>query len=67
MFDFPVVSFTRLSRSERFAVVLIDYQPPLNGKLKTSVKLIYFPSARIGAKDKPFIDDVISDLVHERK
>jgi len=62
-FDFPMVNFTRLSRSERFALVLHPYEPPNNAKLK----LIYFPSARVGAKDKPFIDDVISDLVHERK
>lgn len=61
-FDFPMVNFTRLSRSERFTVLLQRYDPP-----SAKVTMIYFPSARIGAKDKPFIDDVISDLVHEKK
>ena len=63
-FDFPMVNFTRVSRSERFTVVLQEYEPE---SVRAKARLIYFPSARVGAKDKPFIDDVISDLVHERK
>ena len=66
-FDFPMVNFTRLSRNERLAVVIREYDRPPDGEPIAKVTLIYFPSARIGAKDKPFIDDVISDLVHERK
>ena len=70
-FDFPMANFTRVSRSERFALVLQDYEPPkkekVDGDKVPKVKLIYFPSARVGAKDKPFIDDVVSDLIHERK
>src|SRR5207245_10363986 len=70
-FDFPMANFTRVSRSERFALVLQDYEPPkkekIDGDKVPKVKLIYFPSARVGAKDKPFIDDVVSDLIHERK
>ena len=65
-FDFPMANFTRLSRTERFAVVIREYGR-LSGDPTAKITLIYFPSARIGAKDKPFIDDVMSDLVHERK
>jgi len=65
-FDFPMATFTRLSRNERFAVVIREYDR-LRGDPTAKVTLIYFPSARIGAKDKPFIDDVMSDLLHERK
>jgi hypothetical protein len=68
-FDFPMVTFTRLSRSERFAVVIRGYENPVPGigEPIAKVSLIYFPSARIGAKDKPFIDDVIADLLQKRK
>jgi len=71
-FDFPMVNFTRVSRSERFAVVLLAYQAPTANpsteRARTArVKMLYFPSARVGVKDKPFIDDVISDLVHGRR
>jgi hypothetical protein len=64
LFDFPMVTFSRLSRSERFAVVLTNYEP---ARMTASVKLLYFPSTRVGAKDRPFIDDVISDLVRSGK
>jgi len=63
-FDFPMVNFTRVSRSERFTLVLQEYGEK---KETARIRLIYFPSARIGAKDKPFIDDVISDLLRERR
>jgi hypothetical protein len=57
-FDFPI---ERISRTERFSVVMQRYEPPY-----ASVRLVYFPSARIGVKDKPFIDDVISELLENK-
>lgn len=53
-FDFPLVNFTRISKTERFAVVLKRYEPPF-----AELTFIYFPSV----KDRPFIDEVISNLV----
>lgn len=57
VFDFPLVNFSRISKSERFTVLLRRYNPPT-----ADLTLIYFPSLRSGVKDKPFIDEVISDL-----
>jgi hypothetical protein len=59
-FDFPLVNFTRISKSERFAVVLKRYDPP-----SAQLTFVYFPSSRSGVKDRPFIDEVISNLVHQ--
>jgi len=56
-YDFPLANFSRISKSERFAVVMRRYKPPDIG-----LTLIYFPSSRSGVKDKPFIDEVVSDL-----
>lgn len=56
-FDFPLSNFSRISKSERFALVMTRYKPPDIG-----LTLIYFPSSRSGVKDKPFIDEVVSDL-----
>lgn len=61
-FDFPLVNFTRISTSERFTLLLKSYNPP-----SAELTLIYFPSSRSGVKDKPFIDEVISGLVHGQK
>lgn len=57
VFDFPLVNFSRISKSERFTVLLKRYNPPM-----AELALIYFPSFRSGVRDKPFIDEVIADL-----
>ena len=57
-YDFPLVNFTRVSRDERFALVLDNYE---DGFAK--LRFVYFPSARGGAKDKPYIADVMSQLL----
>ena len=57
-FDFPLVNFTRASKTERFTVVLRRYDPP-----SAQITLVYFPSSRSGVKDRPFLDEVISNLV----
>jgi hypothetical protein len=59
-FDFPLVNFIRMSKSERFTVVLVRYRPD-----DAQLRLIYFPSSRSGVKDKPFLDEVISDLLRK--
>jgi hypothetical protein len=56
-FDLPFVDFLRLSTSERFAAVLRTYRPE-----SAQITFIYFPSSRSGVKDKPFMDEVLSDL-----
>jgi hypothetical protein len=56
-FDFPLANFSRISGSERFALVITHYDPP-----NVDLTLIYFPSSRSGVKDKPYIDEVISGL-----
>jgi hypothetical protein len=56
-FDFPLANYSRISKSERFALVMETYSPP-----QVALTLVYFPSSRGGLKDKPYIDEVISGL-----
>jgi hypothetical protein len=58
-YDFPLVNFSRISRHERIAVVLLHYDVELNS---ARVLLLYFPSWRSGAKDKPYLDDLMVRL-----
>lgn len=59
LYDFPLMTVTRLSKTERLSLVLRNYDP----KMKTAeVNLLYFPSLHSGVKDHPFIDEVASDL-----
>lgn len=57
-FDFPLVDFARISKAERFAVLMRSYASD-----SAQLSFVYFPSSRSGAKDRPFIDDVLSDLL----
>lgn len=60
LYDFPLVTFTRVSSDERIAVVLRQIPKDLGF---AKVAILYYPSSRGGVKDKPFIDEVIQNLV----
>jgi hypothetical protein len=62
-FDFPLVNFSRVSPSERVAVMLDSYDDP---KGTARLVLLYFPSSRSAAKDKPYIDDLVNTLLRPR-
>jgi len=62
LFDFPMIDNTRLSGSERCAVSLTVLNPNV-----VSLALAYFPASRASLKDKPYYDEVMRDLVRERK
>jgi len=59
LYDFPLVTFTPMSRDERFALVLDRYD---DGYGMAWLRLAYFPASRSGAKDKPHVADVMSRL-----
>lgn len=65
-YDFPLVNFSRISRDERIAVVLHRYNNR-PGFMAASLVFLYFPSWRSGAKDKPYLDDLIARLAHPAK
>lgn len=58
-YDLPLLTYSRLSADERFAVFVEDYRPELN---YATLWMLYFPSTRSGAKDRPYIDDLIARL-----
>jgi hypothetical protein len=58
LFDFPLIDNTRLSNSERVTVSVID----LNADV-LAVAIAYFPASRASLKDKPYYDELITQLV----
>ena len=60
VFDFPFLDFSRLSKAERFSAVLRSYRPD-----SAQITFVYFPSSRSGVKDKPYMDELLSDLLRE--
>jgi hypothetical protein len=62
LFDFPMIDNTRLSGGERTSVSLTALNPSV-----LSIALTYFPASRASLKDKPYYDEVIRDLVRNRR
>jgi hypothetical protein len=62
LFDFPMIDNTRLSGGERTSVSLTSLNPSV-----LSIALAYFPASRASLKDKPYYDEVIRDLVRNRR
>ena len=60
-FDFPLVNFSRVSGSERFAVVMQEFDSDPD-RMMAKLAFLYFPSWRSGAKDRPYIDDLMARL-----
>ena len=56
-YDFPLVSYTRMSKTERFVVYSIFY-----AESQVRLRFVYFSSSLNGVRDKPFIDEVMNDL-----
>ena len=56
-FNFPMVDNTRLSKDQRFALILTDF-----ADTHFTVTAIIFPGKYSGQRDKPFLDDVIHRL-----
>ena len=57
-FDFPMIDHTRLSRDHRCAVVVKNF-----GKASARIGLVYFPGSYASLKEKPYIQEMIKDLL----
>lgn len=61
-FDFPMIDNTRLGQGERCAVSITEFNP-----YYVQLKLAYFPSSRASLKDRPYYDELVHDLVRDRR
>jgi len=57
-YDFPMIDHTRLSRDQRCAVVIKNF-----GKASARIALVYFPGSYASLKEKPYIQEMIKDLL----
>lgn len=57
-FDFPMIDHVRLSRDQRCAVVIRNF-----GKASARVSLVTFPGSYASLKEKPYIQEMIRDLL----
>ncbi len=61
-FDFPMIDNTRLSKGQRVAIVMRQWQP-----FGARLAIVGFPGSRASLKEKPYYDEVVEELVKTRK
>jgi hypothetical protein len=59
-FDFPMIDNTRLSRDQRCAIVLNNFD---NRDGTADLTLVYFPGKYAGLREKPYYDEVVARLL----
>ncbi len=61
-FDFPMIDHTRLSHDQRCAVVIRNF-----GTSSARIALVDFPGSYASLKEKPYIQEMIKDLLGAKK
>jgi len=56
-FDFPMVDNTRLSRDQRCAVVLQQFDSS-----HAHIRLLYFPGSRASLRERPYYEEILENL-----
>jgi hypothetical protein len=62
VFDFPMIDHTRLSHDQRCAVVVRNF-----GKSSARIALVDFPGSYASLKEKPYIQEMIQELLGAKK
>jgi hypothetical protein len=61
-YDFPMIDHVRLSRDQRFAVILKNFS---GGSARISA--VYFPGAYASLKEKPYVQEMVQNLMQTKK
>jgi hypothetical protein len=61
-YDFPMIDHVRLSRDQRFAVVLRNF-----GGGSARIAAVYFPGAYASLKEKPYVQEMVKSLLQTNK
>jgi hypothetical protein len=61
-YDFPMIDHVRLSRDQRFAVILKNFS---GGSARISA--VYFPGAYASLKEKPYVQEMVQNLLQTKK
>lgn len=61
-YDFPMIDHVRLSRDQRFAVILRNF-----GGGSARIAAVYFPGAYASLKEKPYVQEMVKNLLQTNK
>jgi hypothetical protein len=61
-YDFPMIDHVRLSRDQRFAVILRNF-----GGESARIAAVYFPGSYASLKEKPYVQEMVKNLLQPNK
>jgi hypothetical protein len=61
-YDFPMIDHVRLSRDQRFAVILRNF-----GGGSARIAAVYFPGSYASLKEKPYVQELVKSLLQTNK
>jgi hypothetical protein len=61
-YDFPMIDHVRLSRDQRFAVILRNF-----GGGSARIAAVYFPGSYASLKEKPYVQEMVKNLLQTNK
>jgi len=61
-YDFPMIDHVRLSRDQRFAVILRNF-----GGGSSRIAAVYFPGSYASLKEKPYVQEMVKNLLQANK
>ena len=61
-YDFPMIDHVRLSRDQRFAVILRNF-----GGGSARIAAVYFPGSYASLKEKPYVQEMVKNLLQPNK
>jgi len=61
-YDFPMIDHVRLSRDQRFAVILKNF-----GGGSARIAAVYFPGSYASLKEKPYVQEMVNNLLQTKK
>lgn len=61
-YDFPMIDHVRLSRDQRFAVILKNF-----GGGSARIAAVYFPGSYASLKEKPYVQELVNNLLRTDK
>ena len=65
-YDLPFIDNTKLFNSTRFAIILKKILKDEHGKKAINIKIIFFPESYMTSRDRPYLDEMLGQLMKSK-
>lgn len=66
-YDLPFIDNTKLFNSTRFAIILKKILKDEHGKKAVNIKIIFFPESYMTSRDRPYLDEMLGQLMKNKR